>query len=72
MSWSAGADVRSSVCAYNAHVPVDGCYPLVRAGLEQLAGDELLKCQHHAVLAPYADCCAAVLDCLDCVFDLVV
>jgi hypothetical protein len=57
-------------CAYYAHVPVHRCYPLVRARLEQLAGDELLQRQHHAVLAPYADCCAAVLDGFDCIFDL--
>jgi hypothetical protein len=59
-------------CAYNAHVPVYGCYPLVRAWLEQLAGDELLESEHHAVFALYANCCPAILDRLDCVFDLTV
>lgn len=62
--------VGPSCGAYNAHIPVDGGYPLVGARLEQLAGDEFLESQHHTVLAPYADRCAAVLDCLDCIFDL--
>jgi hypothetical protein len=56
--------------AYDAHVPVDSCYSLVCSGLEQLAGDELLQRQYNAILAPDSDCCASVLDCLDCVFDL--
>jgi hypothetical protein len=58
--------------SYNAHIPIDCCYPLVRARLEQFAGDELLQRQYHAVLAPYAHCCAAVLDRLYRVLDLIV
>jgi hypothetical protein len=61
-----------AAATYNAHVAVDRGYPLVRARLEQLAGDELLEREHHAVLAPYADRCAAVLHRLDCIFDLAV
>jgi hypothetical protein len=57
---------------YNAHIPVHRCYPLVRAGLEELAGDELLESQHYAIFAPYADRCTAVLDRLHGVLDLIV
>jgi hypothetical protein len=59
------------VSAHNAHVAVDGRYPLVCSGLEQLAGDELLQRQYNTILAPDSDCCASVLDCLDCVFNLI-
>jgi hypothetical protein len=60
-------------CAtYNAHVAVDRSYPLVRAWLEQLARDELFEREHHTVFALYADRCAAVLNCLDGIFDLAV
>jgi hypothetical protein len=62
---------EGACAAYDAHVPVYGCYPLVRACLEQLARDELLQCQHDSILAPYADSCAAVLYRLDCILDLV-
>jgi len=58
--------------SYNAHVPVDCCYPLVRVWLEQLTGHELLQREYHTVLAPYSHCCAAILDCLYRVFDLMV
>ena len=54
----------------DAHVPVDCCYPLVRACLQQLAGDELLERHHDAVLAPDTNRCAAVLYRLDCILDL--
>ena len=57
--------------AYYAHIPVDRGYPLVRAGLEQFAGDELLESQDHAVFALDANCCAAIFYCLHCVFDLI-
>ena len=56
--------------AHHADVAIYRCYPLVRAGLEQLAGDELLEREHYAVFASYAYCCAAILYRLDCVFDL--
>lgn len=49
---------------------VNSRYPLVRIFLQQLAGDQLLQRKHHAVLAPYANRRAAVLNCLHCVFDL--
>jgi hypothetical protein len=62
----------SPMTTYNAHIPVDRCYPLIRTGLEELAGDELLEGQYYAILAPYANRCAAVLDRLHCVLDLIV
>jgi hypothetical protein len=60
------------MATYNAHIPVHRCYPLIRAGLEKLAGDELLEGQHYAILAPYANRCSAILDRLYCVLDLIV
>jgi len=64
------ATIRKETGGDDAHVPVDCCYPLVRACLQQLAGDELLERQDDAVLAPDTDCCAAVLYRLDCILDL--
>lgn len=51
-------------------MPIDGCDPLVCAWFQQLGCDDLLDCQDNAVFAPNADGCAAILDCLDGVFDL--
>jgi hypothetical protein len=69
-AWLARPWQDDGMLAYNAHVPVDCCYSLVCSRLEQLAGDKLLQRQHDTILAPDSDCCASVLDCLDCVFDL--
>jgi hypothetical protein len=51
-------------------MPVNGGYPLVRILLQQLAGHQLLQCEHHTVLAPNTNRRAAVLDRLYCVFHL--
>jgi hypothetical protein len=55
---------------HSTDILIDGRYALVRAGLEQLAGHELLERQYNAVFAAYAYRCAAILYRLDCVFDL--
>lgn len=55
---------------YHAHVAVDRGDALVRTRFQQLRGNDLLDGEDNAVLAPDADGCAAILDCLDCVFDL--
>ena len=58
------------VMTYHPEIPVHSSYPLIRILLQQLARDELLQRQHHAILTPYADCCTPILDSLHCVFDL--
>lgn len=55
---------------HNAEVSVHRSYPLVRLGLQQLAADELLERQNHAVFALDTDRCATVLYRLDRIFDL--
>jgi len=55
---------------YDAHIPVYRCYPFVCASLQQLAADELLESKNDAILALDANCRTTVLDCLDCIFDL--
>jgi hypothetical protein len=64
------ATVGEETRRYNAHVTIHRCYPLIRAGLEELAADELLESKYDAILALDADRCATVLYRLDCVFDL--
>jgi hypothetical protein len=56
--------------AYNTHIPIHCCYPLVRFRLEQLAGNELLQGEHDTILAPYSDGCTTAFHCLDRIFDL--
>lgn len=55
---------------YNAQVPVNCCDTLVCASLQQFGCDDLLDRQNDAVLAPNADRCAAILNCLHGIFDL--
>jgi hypothetical protein len=64
------ATIGEETGRHNAHVAVHSCYPLVRAGLEQLAADELLQSEYDAILALDADRCATILYCLNRVFDL--
>jgi hypothetical protein len=64
------ATVGEETGRYDAHITVYGCYPLVRAWLEELAADELLESEYDAILALNANRCATVLDRLDRVFDL--
>lgn len=55
---------------HDTRMPIDSRYALVGVGLQQLACDEFLHGQHHAIFTPDSDCRSAVLDRLDCVFDL--
>jgi hypothetical protein len=55
---------------HDTSIPINGGYPLIRILLEQFACDKLLECEHNAIFAPDADCCASVLDCFHCVLDL--
>lgn len=55
---------------HDAHVAVDGCYPLVGALLEELAADDLLESEDNTVLAANADCRASILYRLLGIFDL--
>lgn len=58
------------ISTHHPDIPVNRGYPLVRILLEQFACHQLLQRKHYAILASYADCCAAVLYCFDCVLDL--
>jgi hypothetical protein len=58
------------VATYYTDVPVHSCYPLVCIRLQQLARDQLLQSKNHAVFASYANRRAAILYCLECVFNL--
>jgi hypothetical protein len=51
-------------------MPINRCDPLVGAGLQQLGCHHLLHREHDAILASYADGCAAILHCLYRIFDL--
>ena len=55
---------------HNAHIPIHGRDPPIRAGLLQFRGDELLDGEDDAVGAAEADGGAAVFDGLDRVLDL--
>lgn len=56
--------------SYHTDVPIDSRYSFVCARFQQLARDQLLQSEDDAVFASYANCCAAILYRLDCVFDL--
>lgn len=49
---------------------VDSCNALVCSWLQQLAGDELLNCEHDSVLASNSNGGVTVLDCLHGILDL--
>jgi len=55
---------------YDSDIPVYRRYPLVRILLQQLACDELLQCQDHAIFASDANGGATVLYRFHSVFDL--
>lgn len=58
------------MCTYSSQMSVDGSDSLVGTRLRQLGCDDFLDCQYDAILASYADGCAAVLYRLDGIFDL--
>ena len=49
---------------------VNGRNAFVGSWLEQLAGDDLLDCQHNAIFTPDANRGSAILHCLYRIFDL--
>lgn len=51
-------------CSHNANVTIHCSDSLISPGLQELAGDDFLDCQHHAILASNADRRASVLDSL--------
>lgn len=62
--------VLRAALTYHTNIPVNSGYPLVGILLQQLARYQLLQGQNDAVLAPYTNRRASVLDGFDCVFDL--
>jgi hypothetical protein len=55
---------------HNANVAIDSRYSLVRTGLQEFAGDNLLDCEDNTVLAPDAYGRSTVLDSLHSIFNL--
>ncbi len=55
---------------HDTNVAIHSRYPIVGTGLQELAGENFLDGQHHAITASDSNRRAAVLDCLDGVFDL--
>jgi hypothetical protein len=57
---------------YHSNMSIHCCNSLVCSGLQKLAGNELLQCEHNTILAPDPNSSAAILYRLACIFDLLV
>jgi len=62
--------IREETTCDDAHVAINGCDSLVRAGLEQFRANNLFNSKDNALLAANTNACSSIFDSLHGVLDL--